>query len=111
MVFLTTAGLGGNIITWIIIGLIYSAWWGLLGGIRIVTVEIVPTEKRGTAGGLRGFISALGITSGLILGGVVTFYFGLGIAFIIFSIPLFINIPLIYKFLKETKGMDLSIIK
>ena len=111
MVFLTTAGLGGNIITWIIIGLIYSAWWGLLGGIRIVTVEIVPTEKRGTAGGLRGFISALGITSGLILGGVVTFYFGLGIAFIIFSIPLFINIPLIYKFLKETKGMDLSTIK
>lgn len=111
IVLLVTAGLGTNILTWIIFGLIYSAWWGLIGAIRIMTVEIVPTEKRGTAGGLRGMISALGITSGLLVGGVVVFYFGLGMAFIVFAIPLFINIPLIYKFLKETKGIDLTTIK
>jgi MFS family permease len=111
IVLLVTAGLATSILTWIIFGLIYSAWWGLIGAIRIMTVEIVPTEKRGTAGGLRGMISALGITSGLLVGGVVVFYFGLGMAFIVFAIPLFINIPLIYKFLKETKGVDLTTIK
>ena len=111
LVTLVMAGMGTNIITWIFFGLIYSAWWGLIGGIRIVTVEIVPTDKRGTAGGLRGFISALGITSGLLLGGIVVFFLGLGMAFILFSIPLFINIPLIYKYIKETKGVDLKSIK
>jgi MFS family permease len=111
LVVLVTGGLGTSPITWLFFGLIYSAWWGLIGGIRIVTVEIVPTDKRGTAGGLRGFISAAGITSGLLLGGFLTLAFGYGVAFIIFSIPLFINIPLIYKYIKETKGIDLTSIK
>ncbi|MBA7551813.1 hypothetical protein ES705_44363 [subsurface metagenome] len=111
LVTLVMAGMGTSIIAWIFFGLIYAAWWGLIGAIRIVTVEIVPTNKRGTAGGLRGFISALGITSGLLFGGIIVFFLGLGMAFIIFSIPLFINIPLIYKFIKETKGVDLASIK
>ncbi len=111
VVMLVNIGMGTSIITWIFFGLVYGAWWGLIGGIRIVTVEIVPTDKRGTAGGLRGFISALGITSGLLLGGIVVLFLGLGMAFILFSIPLFINVPLVYKYIKETKGVDLTSIK
>ncbi|MBD3255230.1 MAG: MFS transporter [Candidatus Lokiarchaeota archaeon] len=110
-VILVTIGLAHSIITWIFVGLGVSAIWGLLGGVRITSVEIVPTEKRGTAAGLRSLLTATGTTAGLLLSSIVIFFFGLGVAFIVFTVPLYINIPLTAKYIKETKGVDLAAIK
>jgi MFS family permease len=87
------------------------SFWGIGVVIRLVIVEIVPTDVRGTASGLKSLLSAFGITLGLILSGVITYFFSLEVAFIVLSMLLIINLPLIYKFLKETKGVDLSQIK
>jgi MFS family permease len=110
-VFLVNMGQAANIITYLIVGLGVSAIWGLLGAVRIISVEIVPTEKRGTSAGLRSLLTATGTTVGLLLSSVVIYFFGLGVAFIIFTLPLLINIPLTYKYIKETKGVDLTAIK
>jgi MFS family permease len=76
---------------------------------RLVIVEITPTEARGTGTGLRSLAFSIGITIGLFLGSIITYNFGLAWTFIIFSIlPLFINIPLNYFLLKETKDVDLQ---
>ncbi|MHA1670639.1 MAG: MFS transporter [Promethearchaeota archaeon] len=91
--------------------LVNVSYWGLGVVIRIVILEIVPTEVRGTAGGLKSFISAVGITLGLVLSGIITLIASLEIAFIILSLILVINLPLIYKFIKETKGINLSDVK
>ncbi|MHA1488242.1 MAG: hypothetical protein ACTSRI_01140 [Promethearchaeota archaeon] len=88
-----------------------KSWWGLIGAIRIVSVEILPTDKRGTGSGLKSVFSAFGITSGLLLNSSIIVNFGLGIAFIVFCLPLLINLPLVYKYLKETKGADLTKLK
>ncbi|TXT63687.1 MAG: hypothetical protein BAJALOKI3v1_330042 [Promethearchaeota archaeon] len=77
--------------------------------IRIIIQELVPTDKRGTGLGIRSLATSLGTTGGFILGFVFTIVFkDLGISFIILSAPLLINIILIPKFVKETKGTDLS---
>jgi len=110
-VFLVNIGQAANIITYLIVGLGVSAIWGLLGAVRIISVEIVPTEKRGTSAGLRSLLTATGTTVGLLLSSVVIYFFGLGVAFIVFTLPLLINIPLTYKYIKETKGVDLTAIK
>ena len=110
-VILVTIGLGSSIITWIFVGLGVSAIWGSLGAVRIISVEIVPTEKRGTAAGLRSILTATGTTAGLLLSSVVILFFGLGIAFIVFTLPLLINIPLAKKYIRETKGTDLTAVK
>jgi MFS family permease len=110
-VILVTIGLGSSIITWIFVGLGVSAIWGSLGAVRIISVEIVPTEKRGTAAGLRSILTATGTTAGLLLSSIVILFFGLGIAFIVFTLPLLINIPLAKKYIRETKGTDLTAVK
>jgi len=78
---------------------------------RIIIVEILPTERRGTGSGFRAFIQSLGITLGFFIGAFFTQQIGLGITFLIFGIPVVLNIPLIYVFLKETKGADLTAIQ
>ncbi|MFO7795892.1 MAG: MFS transporter [Promethearchaeati archaeon] len=87
------------------------SYWGIGVAIRLVVVEIVPTDVRGTGSGLKSLLSAFGITLGLILNGFITFFFSLEISFIILSLLLLINLPIIYKYIKETKGIDLSKIK
>ena len=98
-------------ITFLFIGLGVSAIWGSLGAVRIISVEIVPTDKRGTSAGLRSLFTATGTVAGLLLSSIVILFFGLGVAFIVFTVPLFINIPLTYKYIRETKGTDLTAIK
>lgn len=89
----------------------YIAFDALQVLLRIVALEVVPTDKRGTGSGLRAFTQAIGMTSGLMLGSALTLFLGLGLAFIIISIPLILNFFLVFKFVKETKGTDLSLIK
>jgi len=91
--------------------LLNISYWGLGVVIRIVILEVVPTEVRGTAGGLKSFVSAVGITLGLVFSGTVTLFFNQESAFIIICLLVLINLPLIYLFIKETKGIDLSEIK
>ena len=111
VVVLVSIGQAASIITWLFVGLSVSAIWGSLGAVRIISVEIVPTEKRGTSAGLRSLLTATGTTAGLLLSSIVILFFGLGVAFIVFTLPLLINIPLTYKYIQETKGVDLRVIK
>ncbi len=53
----------------------------------------------------------LGSTIGLLLSSILILFLGLGISFIIIIQPMFIIIPIVYFFLKETKGVELSKIK
>ncbi|MFX0069838.1 MAG: MFS transporter [Candidatus Hermodarchaeota archaeon] len=111
--------LGSNLFTGLllllIIGLAAGVAWMTLQGItivvRLITVEIIPTDTRGTGSGLRSLISAIGITSGMLISSVLILFYGLGFTFIIISLPHFIILPLAYYFLKETKGINLSDIK
>lgn len=93
------------------IALGYVAYTGLLILLRIIIMEIIPTDKRGTGTGIRALVTALGITSGFVIGSIITLYYGLGMAFLIISLPLIINVLLIHKYIKETKGTDLREIK
>jgi MFS family permease len=78
---------------------------------RIIIVEILPTDRRGTGSGFRAFIQSLGITLGFFIGAFFTSKIGLGVTFLIFGIPILFNIPLIIIYLKETKGTDLTSIE
>jgi MFS family permease len=86
-------------------------FWGLGVVTRLVILEIVPTESRGTGSGMKSLIGALGITSGLLLSSIIILHYGLGFSFILFSVLLLINIPLVAMHIKETKGIDLSEVK
>jgi MFS family permease len=99
------------IIITISIALGYVAYTGLLILLRIIIMEIIPTDKRGTGTGIRALATALGITSGFVIGSIITLYYGLGMAFLIISLPLIINVLLIHKYIKETQGTDLREIK
>ncbi|TXT66196.1 MAG: membrane protein of unknown function [Promethearchaeota archaeon] len=87
------------------------SYWGIGVAIRLVVVEVIPTDVRGTGSGLKSLVSAFGITFGLVLSSVITYFFSLEISFIVLSLLLVLNLPLIYKFLRETKGVELSEIK
>ncbi|MFX0000169.1 MAG: MFS transporter [Candidatus Hodarchaeota archaeon] len=89
----------------------HIAFWGSIGIIRLITVESLPTDRRGTGVGFRSFIGALGGTIGLLLSSAVIIVLGLGITFIIFVMGNFVVIPLAALYLKETKGVELSEIK
>ncbi len=89
----------------------YIAFNSLHIVLRIVTLEVVPTDRRGTGSGFRALITAIGIMSGFFIGSGLALLFGLAITFIIISIPLLINIFLIHKYLVETKGTDLAKVK
>jgi MFS family permease len=92
-------------------GLANIAFWGLGVVLKLVTIEIIPTETRGTGSGIKSLITAIGITSGLFLGSLFIFFFGLEFVFLFFSLLLLINLPLAFFYLKETKGINLSEIK
>lgn len=91
------------------ISLGYVGYNGLLIVIRIIIQELVPTDKRGTGLGIRSLATSLGITSGFVLGSIFTLLISnLGISFIILSLPVLSHLYIIPKFIKETKGTDLS---
>ncbi len=89
-------------------GLATITFYGLGIVNRLVSIEILPTDIRGTGTGWRSIISAIGITCGLLLNSVLNLIFGLGISFLIISLLLLINIPIIYRYIKETKGIELE---
>jgi len=89
----------------------HISYWGLWGILRIVSMEQLPTDRRGTGVGFRSLIWGLGITIGAFLSSGVILLVGLGLSFIIFAFGNLIIIPLGYFFVKETKGVDLAEIK
>ncbi len=93
------------------VAFVYIGYNGLLIVIRIVVMEIMSTDTRGTGMGVRGLTTALGITTGFLVGAGVTLFSNLGLAFILLSLPLFANLFLVLKYLKETKGTDLSTVE
>lgn len=91
--------------------LTHISYWGLLGIVRLVVIELTPTDRRGTGVGFRSLIQAIGITMGFLVSSGVILLVGLGTTFIIFVLLDFAIIPLGYFFIKETKGIDLSLVK
>ncbi|TFF69142.1 MAG: MFS transporter [Promethearchaeota archaeon] len=89
-------------------GLANLCYWGFRILISIVSLEIVPTETRGTGTGVKSLVAASGVTIGLLISFFITYSSGLALSFIILSSLFLINLPLIYKYLKETKGINLS---
>ncbi|MBD3254824.1 MAG: MFS transporter [Candidatus Lokiarchaeota archaeon] len=90
------------------VGMAYIIGQGITIIARLITVEITPTDARGTGSGLRSLIAAVGMTIGLFISSGLILFFGLGLTFIILSLPHLIIVPLTYLFLKETKGINLS---
>ena len=102
-------GLSSNfLITALGAALGYAGFWGLTIVLRLITIEIVPTDKRGTAGGLRALSWAFGATIGLLVGSILIYTTNPGVSFIILSIPVVFNIILASRHLKETMGVNLS---
>ena len=89
----------------------HISYWGLWGIIRIIALELMPTDRRGTGIGIRSLIGAVGITTGLLMSSFIVLELGLGITFIILVFGNLFIIPLGFLFVKETKGVDLKDIK
>jgi MFS family permease len=89
----------------------HIAFWGASGVIRLTTIELLPTDRRGTGVGFRSLISSIGTIIALFLGSAVILVLGLGPTFLIFVMGNVIVIPIAYFFLKETKGVELNEIK
>jgi len=89
----------------------HISYWGSIGILRLITIESLPTDRRGTGVGFRSMIGAFGGTIGLLLSSLVILALGLGVTFIIFVMGNFVVIPLTILFLKETKGVELAEIK
>ena len=105
--------IGAIIIVAFSAGLAYISGQCLSVLIRIVSLELVPTEIRGMGTGVKSLIAAFGMTLGLLFSSATIYSlpFGdlnLGITFILFSLPYILIVPLIYFFLKETKDVNLS---
>ena len=89
----------------------HISYWGLWGIIRIIALELMPTDRRGTGIGIRSLSGAIGITTGLLTSSFIILEIGLGLAFIIFVFGNLLIAPLGFFFVKETKGVDLKEIK
>jgi len=83
-------------------------YWGEWILISMVILENVPTEARGTGSGLKSLSAALGITIGFFLSSLITLLINLAMSFVILSLLLVFNIIFIYRYLKETKHIDLK---
>ncbi len=112
-IFLLGAATPGIALILVCIGqiLINIAYWGTWVLLSIITIELVPTDARGTGTGLKSLMGTLAGTIGLIVTGIITYFFSLFVVFVLFVLLLLINLPLIYKFMIETRGTDLSQIK
>ncbi|MHA1471981.1 MAG: MFS transporter [Promethearchaeota archaeon] len=88
----------------------HISFWGLWGIIRLIAIELMPTDRRGTGIGVRGLIGAVGTTTGLLISSIIILEFGLGLTFIIFVVGNLLIVPLGFM-VKETKGVNLADIK
>lgn len=93
------------------VGLAYISLQGIRIVARLITVEITPTDARGTGSGLRSLIAAIGMTVGLFISSALIYFYGFAFTFIVISLPHLLILPLTYLYLKETKGIDLSEVK
>jgi len=91
--------------------LTHVAFWGLWGIIRLITLELLPTDRRGTGMGVRSLAHALGGTTSSLINIFVLLVLPLGLTFIIFACLTLIMIPIVVITVKETKGVELSLIK
>jgi len=89
----------------------HICYWGLLGIFRLTTLEMFPTEKRGSGLGFLRMCASIGSTIGLLLSSIFILFIGLGSTFMIFAIALFALLPLNYLYIKETKDVDLTALK
>jgi MFS family permease len=89
----------------------HISYWGLWGIIRIIALELMPTDRRGTGIGVRSLIGAVGTTIGLLSSSVMILIVGLGVTFIIFVLGNLLIVPIGFLFVKETKGVNLAEIK
>ncbi len=100
----------GDLLTILISSLFFSAaYWGLFSALKIVCIEIFPTDIRGVGTGIRSFCFAFGFTVASVLAAILIPLINLGGVFFIISLVSLINIPLILLFIKETKGLELEI--
>ncbi len=113
IIFLVGAATPGIALVLVCTGqaMINVAYWGTWVLISIITIELIPTDARGTGTGFKSLIGTLAGTTALIVTGIITYFFSLFVVFVVFVIILLFNLPLIYKFMIETLGTDLSQIK
>jgi MFS family permease len=91
-------------------GISSLSYWSLGVVNRLVSIEILPTDVRGTGTAIRSVITALGT----ILGNFISYrlfpIIAEGPTFFLFSVLLLINVPLILIFIKETKSKELELV-
>ncbi|MHA1747595.1 MAG: MFS transporter, partial [Promethearchaeota archaeon] len=113
VIFWVIGALQPNAALYVFIGypISHVSFWGLWGIIRLTTLELVPTDRRGTGVGFRGLINAIGGTIGLLSSSFIILIVGLGTTFIILVLFNLLMIPLSAFLVRETKGVDLKDIK
>ncbi|MBN2154808.1 MAG: MFS transporter [Candidatus Lokiarchaeota archaeon] len=84
-------------------------YWSLGVVNRLISIEILPTDIRGTGTAIRSVLTALGTILGGFLNSWLITKVTLGPSFFIVSLVLLINIPLILIFIKETKSIELEL--
>jgi MFS family permease len=94
-------------LTSLFVGMSEFGYWGGWITLSIVVMELVPTESRGTGSGLKSFFGAFGITIGFLSTALMTYISNLSISFVILGLFGIIIVPLVYKYLKETKKVDM----
>ncbi|MHA1148527.1 MAG: MFS transporter [Promethearchaeota archaeon] len=109
-IFITIIGVTQGSLAIICIGfaLSFVGYWGVVIVLRLLSLEIVSTDKRGTAGGMRALINAIGTTLGLLFSSLLFVGVGYETTFIILVLPMVILFFINLKYIKETKGVDLS---
>ena len=112
-----------------------NSFWCLFRLVNQVSIELPPTESRGTAMGMRLLVYAIGTTVGTLVGALLILIISgimdptgtgtwiatpgtplgqvppTGIVFIILGVLPFFIAPLVIKHMKETKGVDLAQVK